>query len=93
MRYLYIRHNASIMAMSIICPPEGPLDTSTSTRTTDLGRTIMTTETGEHYSTEHCPYGVESVRYFKEHLSAAASALEGLKGCNSMVQTVELQYE
>ena len=26
MRYLYIRHNASIMAMSIICPPEGPLD-------------------------------------------------------------------
>ena len=27
MRYLYIRHNASIMAFSIICPPEGPLDT------------------------------------------------------------------
>ena len=26
MRYLYIRQNASIMAMSIICPPEGPLD-------------------------------------------------------------------
>ena len=30
MRYLYIRHNASIMAMSIICPPEGPLDWSSS---------------------------------------------------------------
>ena len=45
MRYLYIRHNASIMAMSIICPPEGPLDTvlvsGDESRTSDTGRMTL----------------------------------------------------